>query len=481
MFVQLLCTVLVIINLCDDVSAAGRPRHIVFIVADDLGWNDIGFHNPDIITPNIDKLAREGLLLNHHYVQPLCSPSRAAFMSGYYPFKTGLQHEVILNNQPVCLPLNITTLPQKLKELGYATHMVGKWHNGFCSWNCTPTYRGFDSFFGYYNALEDYYTHVTGGFLDYRNNTSPVTTDNGTYSTLRFTDVATDIIERHNQSQPLFLYLAYQAVHEPIEVPAKYEAMYPNIKTENRRKFSGMVSALDEAVGNVTETLKQRGLMDDTLILFTADNGGAVDAYGNNYPLRGGKFTLYEGGTRAVGFMYGSGLQKTGTVFDGMIHAVDWLPTLTAAAGGTPVSDRDGINLWPSLSTASPSPRTEVVYNYDSHPQPMQGHAAIRVGDYKLIDGYPGLYPGWYKPEQVTSSLNTRFSRDSANQYQLFNLKDDPNERNDLSNSRPDMVKKLAARLAWYEKQAVPPNFPETPNDLSNPALYGNVWSPGWC
>ncbi|XP_071094083.1 arylsulfatase B-like isoform X1 [Haliotis cracherodii] len=481
MFVQLLCTVWVIINLCDEVSAAGRLRHIVFIVADDLGWNDIGFHNPDMITPNIDKLATEGLILNHSYVQPLCSPSRSAFMSGYYPFKTGLQHLVILNYQPVCLPQNITILPQKLKELGYATHIVGKWHNGFCSWNCTPTYRGFDSFFGYYNAQEDYYTHVTGGFLDYRNNTSPEKTDNGTYSTFRFTDVATDIIQRHNKSRPLFLYLPFQAVHAPIEVPEKYEAMYPNIQTEDRRKFCGMVSALDEAVGNITKTLTDSGLMEDTLILFTADNGGWITEHGNNYPLRGGKFTVYEGGTRAVGFIHGSGLQKTGTVFDGMIHAVDWLPTLTAAAGGTPVSDRDGINLWPSLSTASPSPRTEVVYNYDSHVLPTEGHAAIRVGDYKLIDGYPGLYPDWYKPEQVTSELNITHISDWANKYQLFNLKDDPTEHNDLSSSHPDIVKQLAARLAWYEKQAVPANFPALPDPKSNPELYGNVWSPGWC
>ncbi|XP_071094086.1 arylsulfatase B-like [Haliotis cracherodii] len=481
MFVQLLCTVLVIVNLCDDVSAAGRPRHIVFIVADDLGWNDVGFHNPDMITPNIDKLATEGLILNHSYVQPLCSPSRSAFMSGYYPFKTGLQHLVIVNYQPVCLPLNITILPQKLKELGYATHIIGKWHTGFCSWNCTPTYRGFDSFFGYYNAQEDYYTHTTLDYLDFRNNTSPEKTDNGTYSTYRFADEAIGIIERHDKSRPLFLYLPFQAVHAPIEVPEKYEAMYPNVKTEGRRKYCGMVSALDDAIGNITKALTNSGLMEDTLILFTADNGGWITEHGNNYPLRGGKVTVYEGGTRAAAFMHGSGLQKTGTVFDGMIHAVDWLPTLTAAAGGTPVTDRDGINLWPSLSRASPSPRTEVVYNYDSHPFPEEGHAAIRVGDYKLIDGYPGLYPGWYKPEQVTSELNITHIRDWANKYQLFNLKDDPNERNDLSNSQPDMVKKLAARLAWYEKQAVPPNFPETPDPKSNPALYGNVWSPGWC
>ncbi|XP_067664276.1 arylsulfatase I-like [Haliotis asinina] len=145
------------------------------------------------------------------------------------------------------------------------------------------------------------------------------------------------------------------------------------------------------------------------------------------------------------------------------------------------LTDRDGINLWPSLSTSSPSPRNEFVYNYDSHPSPLEGHAAIRVGDYKLIDGYPGFYNDWYKPDHVTFYININDIRYWTSKYQLFNLKDDPNERHDLSTSQPDMVKKLATRLAWYEKQAVSPNFPELPDPKSNPQLYDNVWSPGWC
>ncbi|XP_041378172.1 flavin-containing monooxygenase 5-like isoform X2 [Gigantopelta aegis] len=298
------------------------------------GWNDIGFHNPEIKSPNIDKLATEGVILNSSYVQPLCSPSRSAIMTGYYPFKMGLQHWVIFPYQPVCVPLNITLLPEKLKELGYSTHMIGKWHLGFCSWKCTPTYRGFDSFFGYYNADEDYYSHTVDNYLDFHENKIPAWNYNGTYSTNLFASVATDIINRHNKSRPLFLYLPFQAVHEPIEVPKRYEDMYPNIQNEGRRKFSGMVSALDEAVGNVTSALKQNGMLDDTLIFFTADNGGWIPYYGNNYPLRGGKLTVYEGGTRAVAFINGRGLKKPGTVYDGMMHAIDWMPTIIAAAGG---------------------------------------------------------------------------------------------------------------------------------------------------
>ncbi|KAL5008803.1 hypothetical protein ScPMuIL_014384 [Solemya velum] len=152
-----------VISLCllSGHSTASRP-HILFIVADDLGWNDVSWHNPQMITPNLEKLAKNGVILNSSYVQPVCSPSRNCFMSGYYPFHTGLQHAVIHNWQANYLPGNLTTLPQKMKDLGYSTHMIGKWHLGFCDWKYTPTFRGFDSFLGFYSGAEDYYTHMQG-------------------------------------------------------------------------------------------------------------------------------------------------------------------------------------------------------------------------------------------------------------------------------------------------------------------------------
>ncbi|XP_050416113.1 arylsulfatase B [Patella vulgata] len=469
----------------------GKKPHIVFIVADDLGWNDVGYHNPSMITPNIDKLAREGVILNQSYVQPLCSPSRSSFMSGYYPFRTGLQHLVILAFQPVCLPLNITILPQELKNLGYATHMVGKWHLGFCKWECTPTYRGFDSYFGYYNAREFYYNHTLnmffpGDYLDYRDGKAVVKDQDGVYSTYAFAKRAESIISDHNASEPLFLYLPFQAVHEPIEVPVQYEQMYPNIQNEGRRKFCGMVSALDEAIGNVTLALKDKGIYNDTIILFTSDNGGWVPHHGNNYPLRGGKFTIYEGGTRGAAFIHGAGLQNTGRTYDGLIHAIDWLPTLVGAAGGG-INGRDGQNLWPSISTGRGEERSEFVYNLDDSLIAEEGHAAIRMGDYKLVEGYPGLYPGWYKPETELPPLTQEQSAAMASEnynaytYQLFNIKDDPTEHNDVSQKYPDIVEKLKARLDDYRKESVKPNYPFLPDTKSDPTNFNNVWSPGWC
>ncbi|XP_046374479.1 arylsulfatase B-like isoform X1 [Haliotis rufescens] len=462
-------------------SSAQRPN-IVFIVADDLGWNDVGFRNPDMKTPNIDKLATEGIIFENAYVQPLCSPSRTAFMSGMYPFHAGMQHMALNHGQNVCVPLNYTFLPQELKKLGYATHIIGKWHLGFCKWECTPTYRGFDTFFGYYNAAEDYFTHTAGGYLDFRDNKLPARNYSGEYSAFTFAQRAVDIIHRHDVSQPLFMYLPYQSVHAPIEVPKKYEDMYPNVMNEGRRKYSGMVSALDEAVGNVTQALKDRGLFENTLILFTADNGGHIQAYSNNWPLRGGKFTIWEGGTKGASFMYGAGLQKTRTRYDGMIHAVDWKPTLVSAAGGTPEPTIDGMSLWNSIRNGLPSPRTEFIYNIDYFEIPMEGHAGIRVGDYKLILGYPGELDGWYRPMNGTQDdiYEEPVYIKGDEPVQLFNIREDPTEHNDLAQKTPDMVAKLRARFEEYKKTMVPANYPN-PDPASDPRKYGGVWSPGWC
>ncbi|XP_046561882.1 arylsulfatase B-like [Haliotis rubra] len=462
-------------------SSAQRPN-IVFIVADDLGWNDVGFRNPDMKTPNIDKLATEGIIFENAYVQPLCSPSRTAFMSGMYPFHAGTQHRTVFPDQAVCVPLNYTFLPQQLKALGYATHMIGKWHLGFCKWECTPTYRGFDSYFGFYNAHEDYFNHTVGPYLDYRDNTLPARNYSGQYSAITFAQRAVDIINRHDVSQPLFMYLPYQNVHAPIQVPKTYEDMYLNVINEGRRIFSGMVSALDEAVGNVTKALKDRGLFNNTLILFTADNGGPIEWYANNWPLRGGKHTIWEGGTRGTSFIYGAGLKKTKTTYDGMIHAVDWKPTIVSAAGGTPETTIDGMSHWDSIRYGLPSSRTEFIYNIDDFEFPDEGHAGIRVGDYKLILGYPGGPDGWHRPMNRTEDdkYEQRVYLKGDLPVQLFNIREDPTEHNDLAQQMPDMVAKLRARFEDYKKTMVPANFPD-PDPASDPRKFGDVWSPGWC
>lgn len=466
----------------------GKRPNIVFIVADDLGWNDVGYHNPSMITPNIDKLAYQGVILNHSYVQPVCSPSRHAFMTGYYPFKAGLQHMVIGAGQDVCSPLNMTFLSDHLKAAGYATHAIGKWHLGFCSWECTPTYRGFDSFYGYYNSRSDYFTHVQAGYLDFHDGYNVVRDENGSYSADLYAERAERIIADHNTSQPLFLYLPYQNVHEPLEVPPEYEALYPNVENKDRRTYCGMVTALDAAIGRVLEALQKKGLYDDTIFFFTPDNGGMVVQGGNNWPLRGSKITIWEGGTRTAGFISGSRLQKSGYTFDGLMHAVDWQPTILTAAGLVPDPDLDGISQWEAISTGGQGKRTEFIYNLDDKMPATQGHAGIRMGDYKLLAGNTGLYNGWYPPDDVytddelieTSSFEERVKAGNESYYKLFNLKDDPNEYNNLAEVMPEMVQKLLARMNEYHEQLIPAKSPSA-DPASNPKYYGYAWTPGWC
>ncbi|ESO91397.1 hypothetical protein LOTGIDRAFT_105309 [Lottia gigantea] len=487
-----LLSIVLIIFIQNQATTSKKP-HILFIVADDLGWNDIGFRNLDILTPTIDKLASQGVIFNSSYVLPVCSPSRSAFLSGYYPFKTGFQHFVLGAYQNVCLPLDLTLLPQQMKKAGYATHAVGKWHLGFCNWNCTPTYRGFDSYLGYYNAATDHYTHKLVNYYDMHDNEKPAWKYYGQYAGYFFTDRSLEIIRSHDTDIPLFLYLPFQNVHEPIQVPEEYADLYPHVGNYGRKHFSGMVSFLDESIKNITYALRDKNMLNDTLILFTADNGAELLYYGNNYPLRGGKHTLWEGGTRATAFMTGYGLQHTGIHYDGLIHAVDWMPTLIGAAGAEQgrlifhvqsIPGIDGINQWDSIRMNQPSKRTEFIYNLDDFFIPSQGQAAIRDGDWKLILGYPGLYDGWYKPMNDTKDtpLYDFIYTPGDKPARLFNIKDDPNEYNDVSKEQPEIVQKLTAKISEYRKSMVPALYPKSDPEANTVARRnGGVWTPGWC
>ncbi|XP_077995161.1 arylsulfatase B-like [Glandiceps talaboti] len=474
-------------------SGDAQKPNIVFVVADDLGWNDIGFNNPDLFTPNLDSLAREGVFLNQSYVQPVCTPTRASFMTGYFPYRVGLQHKVLNRAAPAGVPLNFTFLPQKLKEHGYSTYMIGKWHLGFCKYGYTPDARGFDEFFGHYNAEEGYYNHSIGGYLDFREDMHPDFLKNGTYSTYVFAQKAEEFIANHNKSQPMYLYYPFQSVHGPIMVPQHYLDLYPSIKDTNRRIKSGMISAMDDAVGNLVTSLQIHGMWENTLFIFTTDNGGPANPTnaGNNWPLRGSKGTLWEGGTRGVAFVRGNMLERTGYVNNEMIHAVDWYPSLLELVGGTRDPDMDGLNVWNTVSRGDPSPRTEFVYNIDVVKDARSG-AAIRMGDYKLISGKPGHPDGWIPVPEIDGVWEEHVLMDEyeemielgvapKNPTYLYNIKDDPTEHHDLSKHMPGKVSEMMARLKELKKKLVPAIHPKEEPDKADPSKFGNVWSPGWC
>ncbi|KAM4727776.1 arylsulfatase I-like [Anableps anableps] len=347
--------------------------HIIFILIDDQGFNDIGYHNPTIKTPTLDKLAAEGVILENYYVQPICTPSRSQLLTGRYQIHTGLQHSIIRPRQPSCLPSHMDTLPERLRQAGYATHMVGKWHLGFYRKACLPTRKGFDSFFGSLTGSVDYYSYRScdGPGLcgyDLHDNESVAWGQEGKYSTTLFTQRARKILESHNPTdRPLFLLLSLQAVHTPLQPPKSYIYPYRDMANVARRKFAAMVSTVDEAVRNLTYALRKYGYYRNSVIIYSTDNGAQPFTGGSNWPLRGRKGTYWEGGVRGVAFVHSPLLKRRRRVSRALLHITDWFPTLVGLAGGniTQSQGLDGFDVWPAISEGKESPRKEILHNID--------------------------------------------------------------------------------------------------------------------
>lgn len=365
-------------------DAGGKKKnqpHILFILTDDQGFNDIGYHNPTIKTPTLDKLAAEGVKLENYYVQPICTPSRSQLITGRYQIHTGLQHSIIRPSQPSCLPLHMDTLPERLREAGYTTHMVGKWHLGFYRKACLPTRKGFDSFFGSLTGSVDYYSYGScdGPGLcgyDLHDDEGVAWGQEGKYSTTLFTQRARKILESHDPTErPLFLLLSLQAVHTPLQTPKSYIYPYRDMANVARRKFAAMVSTVDEAVRNVTYALRKYGYYRNSVIIYSTDNGAQPFTGGSNWPLRGRKGTYWEGGVRGVAFVHSPLLRRRRRVSKALLHITDWFPTLVGLAGGNISQSQglDGFDVWPTISEGKDSPRQEILHNIDPlHKPPAQ-------------------------------------------------------------------------------------------------------------
>ena len=436
--------------------------NIVYIVADDLGWKDVGFHGSDIKTPNIDKLAREGARLEQFYAQPMCTPSRAALMTGRYPFRYGLQTAVIPSAGKYGLATDEWLLPQALKEAGYQTAIVGKWHLGHADRKYWPRQRGFDYQYGAMLGEIDYFTHAAHGKTDwYRNNR--LVKEEG-YVTQLLGNDAVKLIDSHNPKTPLFLYLAFTAPHAPYQAPKEYLDKYKNIADPARRAYAAMITAMDDEIGRVIAALDKRKMRDNTLIIFQSDNGGPRSAQftgeidmskstipADNGPYRDGKATLYEGGTRVVAFANWPGHIKPGSVVDQPIHMVDMYPTLTGLAGASLAKSKpiDGLNVWPTISEGKPSPRNEVVYNIGPF------FAAVREGDWKLV---------W-----KTTLPST---------VELFNLEKDPGEKTNLADKNPQKVAELQQRIEALAREGVQPLLLSEVFGAAKHVLSGSVATP---
>ncbi|XP_020507486.3 arylsulfatase I [Labrus bergylta] len=480
------------------------PPHLIFIMVDDQGYGDIGYHGSDIHTPVLDRLAEDGVKLENYYVQPICSPSRSQLMTGRYQIHTGLQHSIIRSRQPLCLPLEIPTLPEHLAEAGYATHMVGKWHLGFCRPNCLPTGRGFHSFLGTLTGSGDHYSYQSCdgaeacGF-DLHDGNRPAWEMTGNYSTLLYIERVKQILRSHNPQKPLFLYLSLQAAHTPLQVPDYFLHQYASQSNRLRRHYAAMLSCLDDGVGQVVQELKTSGLYQNSVLIYSSDNGGQPLSGGSNWPLRGGKGTYWEGGIKAVGFVHSPLLKRKGVVSKALIHVSDWFPTLLGLAGAMKSNDSlDGHNVWRTISEGLVSPRTEILLNIDPvSRKPGEPYdkalfngfgiwdtavrAAIRAGDWKLLTGNVG--DGDWIPPQALPDGPDRWQRlekqrnEPGKSVWLFNITADPYERSDLAEARPEVVKHLLIRLAKYNQTAVTARNP--PDDpMADPELHGGVWTP---
>ncbi len=444
------------------VLADNPPPNIVYIVSDDQGWKDVGFHGSDIRTPNIDELARGGARLEQLYTQPMCTPSRAALMTGRYPHRYGLQTAVIPSAGTYGLATDEWLLPQALGEAGYRTAIIGKWHLGHADRKYWPRQRGFDYQYGPVLGEIDYFTHSAHGTTDwYRDNR--VVEEQG-YATELFGNDAVRLIEQHDPQKPLFLYLAFTAPHAPYQAPQAYLDRYPQIADPSRRAYAAMISAMDDQIGRVVGALDKRGLRDNTLIIFHSDNGGPRSAKftgevdmskstipADNGDYRDGKGSLYEGGTRVVGLANWPGHIPAGSVIDQPIHLVDMYPTLAGLAGASLAKTKplDGLDQWPTLSQGKPSPRSEVVYTIDPF------LSAVRQGDWKLV---------W------KTTLPSK--------VELFNLADDPQEKVDLAKQNPQKVAELQQRLEQLASEAVPPLLLVEALGTLKAVLFGSVATP---
>jgi arylsulfatase A-like enzyme len=429
---------------------AQRQPNILLIVSDDAGYADFGFQGcKDIPTPRLDALAAGGVRFTQGYAPgPVCSPSRAGILTGKTPARTG--HE---NNLRDGFGVDAGTrlLPARLKSLGYHTGMIGKWHLG-AEKPYLPWERGFDDFYGFLDGQHNYLAPTNKTNLMLRNGKEVVEPE---YLTDAFARAAETFIKANN-SQPWFLYLAFNAVHSPMQAkPSELEKM-PRTSDHARRVLAAMTVSLDQGVGRVLAALERTGAATNTLVVFINDNGGATYSRFYNTPLRGFKGTLFEGGIRVPLLVRWPGMLQAGRTFDAPVTGLDLLPTLLAAAGAQSDTwaDSDGVNLLPFLcGNNSARPHSTLFWRFNVV-------AAVRDMDWKLIR------------IQDASPL-------------LFNLATDLPERTNLAAEHPDKVRELLAKLTEWEKPFPAPRWEEGGNwdkihfkDHTGPPKYQGPLSP---
>jgi arylsulfatase A-like enzyme len=423
-------------------GAAAAPRpNIVILLSDDMGWDQVGFNgSKEVPTPNIDAIAGEGVKLTQFYVQPVCSPSRSCIMTGRYAWKTGMERRPSTESKQGMLR-DERTIAEALRSAGYATWMVGKWHLGEWQTGHLPLARGFEHHYGFYGALIDSFTHTRMGILDWHRNGQPIVEEG--YSTFLLANEASRLIANHDGKRPFFLYLPFNAVHGPNQAPPEYLKKYMHLGRQGPQR--AQLECMDIAIGQVMKSIRDKGIDRQTLVLFANDNGGP-ERMCTNGPYRGFKSWYHEGGIRVPAAMRWPGKIQPGSKTDEMLHAVDLYPTCCGLAGADPNKGLplDGKDAWTAIAKHAPSPRTEIVHSLQ----------VLRQGDWKFIEKGASYYQ-W--PEQP---------------LQLYNIRQDPYEKNNVAAQHPELVEKMRARLAYHRQFARQEEKPER-IPIGKPDTYG--------
>ena len=448
----------VLSSLALSAQASDRPN-VVVIVADDLGWADVGFHGNQIIdTPSLDRIAAEGAQLNRFYTTPICSPTRAALMTGRDPIRLGVAYSTIMPWQNNGIHPDETFLPELFLSAGYQTAMVGKWHLGHAQQSYHPNSRGFEHFYGHLHTEVGFYPPFASlGGKDFQRN--GVSIDDQGYESYLLADEVSRYIRERDTEKPFFIYMPFIAPHTPLDAPEKLQAKYASMaddrgksrskmadstrfmakvtgRTSARPMYAAVVDAMDQAIGRVLDTLDREGLADNTIVLFFSDNGGAVYAIGgaDNAPLRGGKGDTFEGGIRVVAAMRWPEKIPMGSRVDSIMSVMDVLPTLASAAGIDADTQfrLDGRNMLPALIDGQTMPREKLLFFISE--TPFKNHVNVTAfnDEWKLIQ-----------------RIETGFSSVDVTQF-LFNIAEDPHEHNNLAQQHPDIVADLADEIRHW-------------------------------
>jgi arylsulfatase A-like enzyme len=446
------------------------PPNVVVILADDLGYGDVSFNGcPDFTTPNIDSLTNNGVQCSNGYVtHPFCSPSRAGLLTGRYQQRFGYENQPFADasNPRLGIPAQEVLLPQILKPAGYVCGLVGKWHLGLAS-SLNPTKRGFDEFFGFLGSESPYYN------APLLRGTTKITET--AYLTDAFTREAVSFIQRH-ATQPFFLYLAYNAVHKPYNTPPKsYMDRVANIANSSRRIYAAMTLALDDGVGQVLQTLQQQNLLNNTLVFFLSDNGARQTGFTRNYPLRGYKFNVLEGGIHVPFVVQWTGVLPAHVVYDPPVSSLDIVATVAAATGSQLPNDRvyDGLNLIPYLTGSQVSPPRTLFWRWfglgkDGPPCDLNIPATI-----KSSGGSPGTIWAVRSDSLKLVSERARVGKPPA----LYNLPTDIGETQDLALARPADVATLKSLYDQWNSQTIPPRWVDNTDLKIMPFVLAGDWN----